>query len=60
MRVALATTSPSMAMLPPLGCSNPAISRSAVVLPQPEAPSRQPICPRGSDNDRARTTAWVP
>ena len=31
---------PSMRMLPPLGCSSPAMARKVVVLPQPEGPSR--------------------
>ena len=36
-------STPSMKILPDVGRSNPASMRSSVVLPQPEAPSRQKI-----------------
>ena len=36
-------STPSMKMRPAVGRSKPASIRSSVVLPQPEAPSRQKI-----------------
>ncbi len=38
-------SSPSMNILPALGVSKPPSMRSSVVLPQPDAPSRQNISP---------------
>src|SRR5215472_13043255 len=38
-------STPSSRMVPSVGCSNPAISRSVVVLPQPEGPSREKNSP---------------
>ena len=38
-------SSPSMNIFPELGVSNPPNMRSSVVLPQPDAPSRQNISP---------------
>ena len=35
----VATSSPSSRIAPSFGCSKPAISRSVVVLPQPDGPS---------------------
>ena len=35
-----ATSTPSIRIEPPLICSRPASDRSAVVLPQPDGPSR--------------------
>jgi len=36
-----ASSAPSSRMWPPSGSANPAMSRSSVVLPQPEGPSKQ-------------------
>ena len=44
-------STPSMTMLPALGCSNPASIRSSVVLPQPELPRMANSSPR-SDVER--------
>ena len=38
-------SSPSMKILPEVGVSKPPIMRSKVVLPHPEAPSKQNISP---------------
>ena len=54
------TTTPFSRMRPALGVSKPAMQRSTVVLPQPLGPSRQPIAPRASENDRPRTASWLP
>ena len=37
---------PSIEMLPPVGCSRPAMARNVVVLPQPEGPSNVTCSPR--------------
>ncbi len=55
-----ATCLPSIAMLPARTGSKPATARNTVVLPQPEAPSRQPIAPRSSESDRPSTTRRSP
>ena len=47
---------PSMRMRPLSGVSNPAISRSNVVLPQPEGPSSAKNSPRSTISD-TRSTA---
>ena len=36
--------------------SKPATQRRSVLLPQPDGPSRQPISPGASVNDRSRST----
>src|SRR3954471_1627961 len=44
-RSGAATSSPPIEMVPPVGCSRPAMHRSVVVLPQPEGPSSTTISP---------------
>src|ERR1700676_556562 len=46
-----------MRMSPPSGASNPAISRSIVVLPHPEGPSSVQNSPSATENDTASTAA---
>ncbi len=48
------SSSPSR-MLPEVGSSRPAIMRSVVVLPQPEAPSRAKNVPSGT----VRSSGWT-
>src|SRR6187455_372854 len=40
-----ATVSPPIEIVPPVGCSSPAMQRKVVVLPQPEGPSSTTISP---------------
>src|ERR1041384_6329260 len=40
-----ATMSPPIEIVPPVGCSSPAMQRSVVVLPQPDGPSSTTISP---------------
>ena len=54
------TTAPSMAMRPAATRSKPPMQRSAVVLPQPEGPSRQQISPLASDRSRSAKVGTVP
>src|SRR5207342_3601706 len=66
------TTCPPMRTSPSVGCSRPAMSRSKVVLPQPDGPSRTryspspvtrsmpstaAVCPNSLRNDLVSTTA---
>ena len=51
---------PAMATSPWSGCSNPAISRSVVVLPQPDGPRKEWNEPRGISKDTASTAATSP
>src|SRR5436305_3376432 len=44
-RSGAATSSPPIAIAPPVGCSRPAMQRKVVVLPQPEGPSSTTISP---------------
>src|ERR1043166_3486097 len=44
-RSGAATSSPPIEIVPPVGCSRPAMQRNVVVLPQPEGPS--PPAPGG-------------
>src|ERR1043165_256134 len=44
-RSGAATSSPPIEMLPPVGCSRPAMQRNVVVLPQPDGPSSTTISP---------------
>src|SRR5262245_4810773 len=44
-RSGAATSSPPIEMVPPVGCSSPAMQRKVVVLPQPEGPSSTTISP---------------
>ena len=59
-----ATSTPSSRIRPAVGCSKPATSRSVVVLPQPEGPSREKNSPLGDvrgrcrPRPRRRRTAW--
>ena len=50
MRSGPATCSSSNTMLPSSGISNPAISRSSVVLPEPEAPTMAVSVPAATDS----------
>ena len=59
-RPGLATSLPLIRIRPAATGSNPAMQRRTVVLPQPLAPSRQPICPRASENDRSSNTPTAP
>ena len=45
---------------PSVGCSNPAISRREVVLPQPDGPRKEWNEPRGMAKDTASTAATSP
>ncbi len=45
---------------PALGSTKPAISRSVVVLPQPDGPSRQTRWPCSMASDMSSTTATSP
>src|SRR5258708_3070262 len=47
----------SSKMLPPVSDNNPAMQLSAVVLPQPEGPSRQMNSPRLMTSDNSRSAA---
>src|SRR5256714_9669625 len=49
-----------MRMRPWSGVSNPAISRSNVVLPQPDGPSSAKNPPRSIDNDTRSTAGAAP
>src|SRR5947209_3071419 len=44
-RSGAATSSPPIAIMPPVGCSSPAMQRRVVVLPQPDGPSSTTISP---------------
>src|ERR1043165_1653686 len=44
-RSGAATSSPPIEIVPPVGCSRPAMQRSVVVLPQPVGPSSTTISP---------------
>src|SRR5690606_18837050 len=55
-----ANTVPCARIVPPSIDSNPAMQRNAVVLPHPLGPSRQPIAPRSSSNDRPFTALRAP
>jgi hypothetical protein len=46
-------------MLPELIASNPAIQRSAVVLPQPDGPSRQAMLPFCRLKLTSDNTLWL-
>src|SRR5579864_7089962 len=54
------TSLPSMTMRPWSGVSNPAISRSSVVLPQPDGPSSANNSPSSTDSDTPSTAAIAP
>src|SRR5205809_1576886 len=54
------TSRPSMRMLPEVTLSNPATMRSAVVLPQPEGPSRTMNSPGSTVSDSSCTTVSGP
>src|SRR5690242_722684 len=54
------TSRPSMWMLPEVTLSNPAIMRKAVVLPQPEGPSRTMNSPGSTASDSSCTTVRGP
>ena len=53
------TSRPSISTRPSVGRSNPASSRSAVVLPQPDGPSRASSSP-GSSARSSPASACVP
>src|SRR2546428_11587513 len=48
---------PSSTILPSVGCSKPAISRSVVVFPQPEGPRREKNSPPGMSSVIPSTAA---
>jgi hypothetical protein len=50
---------PSSMILPAVGCSKPAISRSVVVLPQPEGPSREKNSPLSTVRSMSSTATSV-
>ena len=54
------STRPPTTTRPALIGSRPAMMRSAVVLPEPEAPSRQPMVPAGTSKDRRSSTGAPP
>src|SRR6185295_16954011 len=54
------TSSSCTRIRPRSGASKPAISRSAVVLPLPEGPSRARISPLSTVSERSRRTVWTP
>ena len=51
---------PAIRMSPDVGGSKPAIMRSVVVLPDPEAPSRVRNSPEAISSDRSSTAAKSP
>src|SRR5688572_19250226 len=53
-------SSPSSAIVPEDGSSNPAIILSSVVLPQPDGPSRQTKVPCGTERLRLSTAVKLP
>ena len=53
------TSSPSTRIRPESGVSNPATSRSTVVLPLPDGPSRATISPFAAESETPRVTASV-
>ncbi len=54
------TTRSPTRISPAVGSTKPAISRSVVVLPQPDGPSRQTSAPCSIVNDTSSTTASGP
>src|SRR5215207_4663746 len=54
------TSLPWMRIVPALGSSNPAISRSRVVLPQPLGPSRAKNSPRAISSETPSTAVTSP
>jgi hypothetical protein len=54
------TSSPPMRISPADSFSKPAMRRRAVVLPQPEGPSRQPIWPGESLKQTSSSTDFAP
>ena len=50
---------PSSRIRPAVGCSKPAISRSVVVLPQPDGPSREKNSPLSTDRSMPSTATSV-
>src|SRR4029453_1023569 len=50
-------STPSSRIRPAVGCSNPATSRSVVVLPQPDGPSRAKNSPPGTSRSMPSTAA---
>ena len=54
------TTRPPTRMWPSDGCTKPAISRSVVVLPQPEGPSRHTRVPFSIARSTSLTTVALP
>src|SRR3569833_3384505 len=53
-------SSPSILMQPASGLSKPEISRSRVVLPEPDAPTRQKKSPRAISSDTPATAGTDP
>ena len=54
------TTRSPTTISPADGSTKPAISRSVVVLPQPDGPSRQTSSPCSMRSDTSSTTAFAP
>ena len=55
-----ATTSSETTTQPASGCSKPAITRSSVVLPQPDGPSTAISSPRSISRFSSRTASIAP
>src|SRR4029079_14897113 len=53
-------SSPKMAILPALGCSNPAIRRRQVVLPEPDGPSMAKNSPGAMSRSTPSTARTAP
>src|SRR6266487_1909159 len=51
---------PSIVILPPVGCSKPAIIRSVVVLPQPDGPRNETNSPRSASRLKSSTAIVAP
>ena len=56
-RLGLDRTSPSTRISPASRSSKPITARSVVVLPQPEGPSKEAICPDFTSNEMSSSTA---
>ncbi len=51
---------PAVRTVPAVGCSNPAISRSSVLLPQPDAPTSTRNSPAGTVRSTGPTAVTSP
>ncbi len=59
-RRATAGGCPAMPTVPAVGSTSPAISRSSVLLPQPEGPTIETNCPCGTSSSRSRRARIPP